>query len=131
MSGEQGGRVRVDVWLDVACLMPTRSQARSAIESGRVRVNGERTKAARTVHLDDEIEIRSPGRVRTFVVRGLADRHMPKAEARKLYEETTPPPSAEEIEIRRAMRMSRQLRPAGSGRPTKRDRRRTDRLRGH
>lgn len=130
MSDDPIDRVRLDVWLDVACILPTRSRARSAIESGHVRVNGDRAKPARTVHAGDEIELRSPGRVRTFVVRGLADRHLPKAEARRLYEETTPPPSEEQLEIRRAMRDARTLRPPGTGRPTKRDRRRTDRLRG-
>ncbi len=123
-------RVRLDVWLDVACLFATRSQARLAIDAGHVRLAGERVKPARAVQSGDVIELRSPGGVRTFVVRELRDRHVPRAEARTLYHETTPAPSPEEIELRRAMRAARVLRPAGSGRPTKRDRRRIDRLRG-
>jgi ribosome-associated heat shock protein Hsp15 len=130
MSDSSSGHVRLDVWLDVACIMPTRSKARAAIDSGHVRVNGERAKPSRPLHEGDEIELKLPGRQRTFVVRGLAERHIPKAEAKKLYEETTPPPDPEEIAMRRAMRAVRTLRPPGTGRPTKRDRRRTDRLRG-
>jgi ribosome-associated heat shock protein Hsp15 len=125
-----GPRVRLDVWLDVACLFPTRSQARLAIDAGHVRLGGEHVKPARAVQAGDVVELRSPGRVRTFVVRAVRDRHVPRAEARTLYDETTPRPSPEEIEMRRAMRAARVLRPAGAGRPTKRDRRRTDRLRG-
>ena len=123
-------RVRIDVWLDVACLFPTRSQARLAIDGGHVRLGGERVKPARLVQPGDEIELRLPGRVRTFVVVEVRDRHVARAEARTLYRETTPAPSQEDIEMRRAVRAARVLRPAGAGRPTKRDRRRTDRLRG-
>ena len=123
-------RQRLDVWLDVACLMPTRSQARRAIEAGHVHVGGERAKPARMVGAGGEIELRLPGRVRTFVVRELRERNVSRAEARTLYQETTPAPSPEQIDLRRAMRAVRILRPAGSGRPSKRDRRRLDRLRG-
>jgi len=129
MTGAPSDRVRLDVWLDVACLLPTRSQARRAIDAGHVRVNGERAKPARLIQVSDEIELRSPGRVRTFVVRALRERNVPRAEAHTLYRETTPAPSAEDIELLRSMRAVRVLRPAGAGRPTKRDRRRLDRLR--
>ena len=122
-------RVRMDVWLDVACLLPTRSQARRAIDAGHVRINGERAKPARLVGAGDEIELRSPARVRTFVVCEVRETNVPRAEARTLYRETTPAPTAEEIDLRRSMRAVRVLRPAGAGRPTKRDRRRLDRLR--
>jgi len=126
MSDEN--RQRLDVWLDIACLSPTRSQARRAIEAGHVHVGGERAKPARLVGIGDEIELRLPGRVRTFVVRGLCEHNVARALARTLYEET--PPTPEQIDLRRAMRAVKVLRPAGAGRPTKRDRRRLDRLRG-
>lgn len=129
MSEIARARVRLDVWLDVACLLPTRSRARRAIDAGHVRVNGERAKPAWWVAVGDEIELRSPRRARTFVVCEVCETNVPRAEARTLYRETTPAPSAEEIEARRSMRAVRVLRPAGAGRPTKRDRRRLDRLR--
>jgi hypothetical protein len=63
------------------------------------------------------------------IVRGLADRHIAKAEARKLYEDLTPPPTPEEIEVRRMARLARAFtRPAGAGAPDKRERRQLRKL---
>jgi ribosome-associated heat shock protein Hsp15 len=115
--------VRLDLFLDVACLFPTRSKAKTAIEAGRVEVNGEPARPHRLVRVGDALAIRAPGRVRTFVVRGLADKHVAKADARKLYEETTPEPSPEEIAMRRFLRQTAEQRDEGAGRPTKRERR--------
>ena len=100
--------VRIDVWLDVACLFKTRSEAQHALKLGRVTVNSEPVKPNRRLRAGDEIEIGRPfGRKQKLVVRGLADRHVPKADARRLYEDLTPPPTAEEIEQRRVERMYR------------------------
>ncbi|MGE5412675.1 MAG: hypothetical protein ACM3NW_00755, partial [Syntrophomonadaceae bacterium] len=65
---------------------------------------------------------------RELVVRGLASRSIPRAEARKLYEDVTPPPSPEVLEARR---LDRLLAPRGeSGRPDRRERRERRRLKG-
>ena len=78
--------LRLDVWLDVACLFRTRSEAQKACKIGRVDVNGQTAKAHRDIRPGDEIVISRPlGRKQTVVVRGLADRHVAKAEARELY----------------------------------------------
>jgi len=67
-----------------------------------------------------------PSGRRTFRVAAVAEKHVPKAEARALYEETTPPPSPAELEARRLERL---LAPRSEGaRPTKRDRRLRDKL---
>ena len=88
-------RRRLDVWLDVACLFRTRSEAKRACEGGKVDVNGQPGKPHRLVRPGDEIVISRPlGRQQTVVVAGLAERSIPKAEARLLYEDRTPPPSA-------------------------------------
>ena len=64
------------------------------------------------------------GRKQRVIVRELADKHMAKADARKLYEDLTPPPTPEEVEMRRMARLSRAFtRPAGAGAPDKRERR--------
>jgi ribosome-associated heat shock protein Hsp15 len=98
--------VRLDVWLDVACLFKTRSEAQGACKLGRVAVNGAAAKPHRDVRPGDEIVITRPaGRKQTVVVRGLADTHVSKAVARELYEDRTPPPTAEEIEMRRMERL--------------------------
>jgi ribosome-associated heat shock protein Hsp15 len=92
---------------------------------GRVAVNGQPAKPHRDVRPGDEVIIARPlGRKQTVVVRGLADRHIAKAEARELYADRTPQPTAEEIEMRRIERLSRALARAPSVTPDKRERRR-------
>ena len=88
---------RLDVWLDVSCLFKTRSEAQRACKGGKVDVNGHSAKPHRDLRVGDVIEItRSQGKRQRVVVKGLTDRHISKAEARLLYEDTTPPPSPEE-----------------------------------
>ncbi len=100
--------VRLDVWLDVACLFRTRSEAQKACKSGKIGINGQTAKPHRQVRVGDEVEIkREFGRKQRIVIRALADRHVSKARARELYEDLTPKPTAEEIELRRAERMYR------------------------
>jgi ribosomal 50S subunit-recycling heat shock protein len=83
--------LRLDVWLDIACLFRTRSEAQKACKIGRVDVNGQPAKPHREIRPGDEIVISRPmGRKQTVVVRGLADRHIPRAEARELYDDRTP-----------------------------------------
>lgn len=121
--------LRLDVWLDVACLFRTRSEAQKACKMGRIDVNGQTAKPHREVRAGDEIVISRPlGRKQTVVVRGLADRHIAKAEARELYEDRTPQPTAEEIEMRRIERLTRALNRAPPMTPDKRERRRIRRL---
>lgn len=116
-------RVRLDIWLDVACLSKTRSEAQRACKMGRVTVNGAVAKAHRELRVGDTIVIARPlGRRQTLVVRGLADRHLAKADARALYDDVTPPPTPEELEIRRAERVFRAV-STPAGRPDKRQRR--------
>jgi ribosome-associated heat shock protein Hsp15 len=100
--------VRLDVWLDVACLFRTRSEAQRECKVGRVTVNGVVAKPHRDVRVGDELVIARPGgRKQTVVVRGLADKHIAKADARALYDDLTPPPTPEEIEARRLERLFR------------------------
>ena len=100
--------VRLDVWLDVACLFKTRSEAQRACRGGKVRVNGQTAKPNRVLRTDDEIQITRPyGRTQRVIVRGLECRHIARAAARTLYEDVTPPPTPEEIEVRRLERVYR------------------------
>ena len=122
--------VRLDVWLDVACLFKTRSEAQKACRLGKVSVNGTPAKAHREVKAGDALVIARPlGRRQTIVVLGVADTHIPKAEARALYEDRTPPPTAEELEMRKLERLYRATAMA-TGRPTRDDRRARRRLTG-
>jgi ribosome-associated heat shock protein Hsp15 len=125
--------VRLDVWLDVACLFRTRSEAQKACKGGKVDVNGHAAKPHREISEGDVLEITRPlGRRQRVIVRGLADRHIPKAEARTLYEDTTPPPSAEEQALLDLLRLARPPRPANHGTPARDERRRLRRAKeGH
>jgi ribosome-associated heat shock protein Hsp15 len=117
--------MRLDLWLDVACLFRTRSEAQKACKGGKVDVNGQAAKPHRDIKPGDRIMISRPlGRRQQVLVRGLVDRHVPKAEARELYEDLTPPLTEEEREMRRMARLARPfVRPAGAGAPDKRERR--------
>lgn len=117
---------RLDVWLDVACLFKTRSEAQKACKGGKVSVNGHSAKPHRDVKVGDVIEITRPmGKRQRVVVARLEDQHVAKAEARLLYEDTTPPPSPEEKALLDLMRLAgprRRYVPASA--PDKRERRR-------
>jgi ribosome-associated heat shock protein Hsp15 len=114
---------RLDIWLHVSCLFRTRSEAQKACRLGKVNVNGAPAKAHREVKVGDELIISRPlGRRQTLTVLGLADSHMAKALARELYQDTTPPPTPEEIEMRRIERVYKATTKA-VGRPTRDDRR--------
>jgi ribosome-associated heat shock protein Hsp15 len=118
--------VRLDVWLDVACLFRTRSEAGRACKGGKVTLNGAAAKTHRDVHAGDVIEItRGPGKRQRVEVVGITDQHIPKAEARKLYQDITPPPSPEEQALRDLLRLAGPRRPTGPVKaPDKRERRR-------
>ncbi len=114
---------RLDVWLDVACLFKTRSEAKRACEGGKVEVNGEHAKPHRTVRDGDRLRIsRGFGHHQDIIVRVVIDQHVRKAEARVLYDDVTPPPTPQEVEMRRVDRAMRAaVRAAGT---PDRDRRR-------
>ena len=92
---------RLDVWLDVACLFKTRSEAKRACEGGKVDVEGQTAKPNGLVRDGDRIHIRRPyGRRQDVIVRLLVAQHVKKSQAKALYEDVTPKPSAEELEMR-------------------------------
>ena len=122
-------RVRLDKWLWAARFFKTRSAAAQAVDGGKVDVNGERAKRSRLVQIGDAIVIRRPPFEQAILVRGLSELRGPAATAAALYEETAESRAARE-------KLSYQLKNAptlmftGGGRPTKRDRRKIERLRG-
>ncbi len=119
----QPGQVRVDSWLWAVRLYKTRTLATTACRAGQVRVNGERVKAAQTVRIGDEVRVRDSGRERSLVVRKLIVKRTSAPMALESYLDTSPPqPSSENGAV--------PLRERGAGRPTKRERRDIERLRG-
>ena len=123
MNDRSSDTVRLDVWLDVACLFKTRSEAKRACEGGKVEVNGDGAKPHRSIREGDRIRIsRGFGRFQDVIVRIAIDQHVKKAEARALYDDTTPKPTPEEIEARRMERVYRAASQA-AGTPDRRRRR--------
>ena len=122
--------VRLDVWLDVACLFKTRSEAKRACEGGKVEVNAEHAKPHRAVREGDRIRITRPfGRHQDVIVRIVLDQHVKKTESRVLYDDVTPKPTPEEIEMRRMERVYRAATQA-AGTPDRRRRREIRKARG-
>ncbi len=117
--------VRVDRWLWAARFFKTRSQATAACAGGKVDVNGEAARPARLVRPGDLVQVTLPGGRRIARVAALSGRRGPAPTARALYEDLTPPPPPG------ARAALPPLRPPGAGRPTKRERRRIERLRGY
>jgi ribosome-associated heat shock protein Hsp15 len=120
---EAPATARLDVWLDIACLFKTRSEAKRACEGGKVTVNAEHAKPHRLVREGDRIRIsRGFGRHQDVVVRIVLDQHVRKSEARALYDDLTPPPTEAEVEMRRTERAYRAAARA-AGTPDRRRRR--------
>lgn len=122
-------RVRVDKWLWAARFFKTRSAATDAVQGGHVHVNGVRAKPSKEVSAGDAVELRVGEMPWTVVVRGVADKRGSATVAATLYAET--PESLAGRQRRAADR--RYASPVGADlgtRPTKRDRRRLEDLRG-
>lgn len=112
------------MWLDVACVFKTRSEAQKACKLGQVSVGGQVAKPHREVRAGDRLIIqRAMGRKQLLTVLSVGDRSVSRAEARLMYEDTSPKPTAEELELRRLERIYR----AAATPPTRpdRDQRRT------
>ena len=122
--------VRLDIWLDVACVFKTRSEAQKACRGGKIDVNGQSAKPNRLLRPGDEVLIGRPfGRKQRLLVKAVAEKHVAKAEARLLYEDLTPKPTPEEIELRKIERIYRaQMTPLKA--PDKRQRRALRRMKG-
>jgi ribosome-associated heat shock protein Hsp15 len=121
--------VRLDKWLWAARFFKTRGLAVEACELGRVEVNGQSTKPAREVHVNMMLRIKTAGGEFQVKVLALSDQRGPAAVAQTLYEETAESRAARE-RVREQNRFAWQTEGERAGRPSKRDRREIDRLRG-
>jgi len=116
--------VRVDSWLWAVRVYKTRSAATTACRAGHVRVNGDRAKAAQSVRPGDELRVRINGFDRILIVRQPIAKRVGATVAAEALEDRTPPPPPRELAAPIVTR------DRGAGRPTKRERRDIDRLRG-
>jgi ribosome-associated heat shock protein Hsp15 len=129
MIDHEDGRVRLDKWLWAARFFKTRALAAEAVEGGKVQVNGDRPKRARPVQVGDEIRVRLGPYEHTITVRSLSARRGPASEAAGLYEETAASRTAREALVIQLKSLHAVFGP-DKGRPTKKDRREIERLKG-
>ncbi|MEU4172381.1 RNA-binding S4 domain-containing protein [Streptomyces sp. NPDC026665] len=124
-AGPAGGEsVRVDAWIWSVRLVKTRSIGATACKGGHVRVNGERVKPAYSVRVGDEVRVWHEGRERVVVVKRVIRKRVGAPVAAECYVDNSPPPPPREAVAPAGVR------DRGAGRPTKRDRRDMERLRG-
>ncbi|MGW8748108.1 RNA-binding S4 domain-containing protein [Streptomyces sp. NPDC055794] len=124
-AGPQSGEsVRVDSWIWAVRLIKTRSLGATACRGGHVRVNGDRVKPAYSLRVGDEVRLRHEGRERVVIVKRLIRKRVGAPIAAQCYIDNSPPPPPREAVAPAG------IRDRGAGRPTKRDRREMDRLRG-
>ncbi|MES2899433.1 MAG: S4 domain-containing protein [Pseudomonadota bacterium] len=114
--------VRIDKWLWAARFFKTRSLASDAVDTGRVRVGGERIKPARAVKIGEKIIVDNGAEVWEVVVLGISDKRGAAPVARLLYEETNASVTKRETD-QEARKLYREPGTTIKGRPTKRDRR--------
>ena len=115
--------VRLDKWLWAARFYKTRSVAVEEIGKGRVSVNGQSAKAARSLRVADRIEMRREGVNRTVVVLALSHVRGPAPVAQQLYEETAESITQREKQAAEGRLAAEPSHAIEQGRPTKRDRR--------
>jgi len=123
-AGGTAASARVDSWLWAVRVYKSRSQATAGVKAGHVRVNGERAKPATNVKTGDRVVVRGGPQERVLVVEKVLVKRVSAALAAEAVVDQSPPPPPRELAVPLAVR------DRGAGRPTKRERRDIDRLRG-
>ncbi len=122
--------VRIDKWLWAARFHKTRSSATAACQAGKVKLNGRSVKPSRMVKIGDELQITRPAYRQQVRVTGLSERRASAEIASRLYEDTTSPEEIERLKLRRIADSAFHRAQPGTGRPTKKDRRTLQKLKG-
>lgn len=124
MSEQTQEKLRVDKWLWYARFFKTRTIAAAMVSGGHMRINRQPVrKPGTTVKVGDVLTFPQGPHIRVIEIVALADRRGPAPEAQLLYEDLDPPqpkPKTQKLETA--------PREKGAGRPTKKERRETDRL---
>lgn len=122
-------RVRLDRWLWAARFFRTRALAAAAIGGGKVEVSGARAKRAKLLAVGDRVRIRRGPFEYIVVVRALSEHRGPPAAAATLYDEDAEGKRLRE-RLAEQLRVAPSLRYEGKGRPTKKNRRDLEKLKG-
>ena len=116
---------RIDLFLKHVCLYKSRSEATTDCNGGKIRLNGNRTKASATVKVGDTLEFRRGDWERKFVIVEVPPKQLSKEQSKiALRDESGPQP--ERLSPFESA-MGTPIRDRGLGRPTKRDRRALER----
>jgi ribosome-associated heat shock protein Hsp15 len=118
--------VRIDQWLPAVRITKTRSDAAAACRGGHVKINGKPAKPSTVVKVGDRVEALVNQRERVVDVTRVISKRVGASVAVECFEDHSPPPPE-----RDTARPLFAVRDRGTGRPTKRDRRKIDQLRGH
>ena len=125
----EGGTQRLDKWLWFARVIKTRTQAAGLVSEGKVRVNrGKSDKPSQAVRAGDVLTIAVGSRIRILEVLAPGVKRGSATEAQALFKDLTPPPPRAAKAEPDPLRGPNAVRDPGTGRPTKRDRRKLDRL---
>ncbi len=121
---------RLDKWLNISCLFKTRAQATRACDDRKVKVNNEVAKPSKMIHIGDVLTIKQKGgQYINYTISGLAHKNVSAKDAREMYvkEELELSDEAKEL-IGLHYKSTKQLKPKYKGRPTKKERRKMDKV---
>ena len=120
-------KVRVDKWLWAVRIYKTRSQASEACKKGRVLIDKQVVKPSRVLKINDVVQISRPPVIYSFRVKGLLGKRMSARIVQEYVDNITPDSELQKLKLRETFF---EVRDRGVGRPTKKERRTMDRLKG-
>jgi ribosome-associated heat shock protein Hsp15 len=132
MEIAEQNHVRIDKWLWAVRIFKTRSMATNACKSGKIVIAENPVKPSHIAKIGEEVKINGGpfGPItRTFIVKGLLEKRVSAKIAKDFVEETTP--EEEFIKLKALREYPFALRERGTGRPTKKERRITEKLKGY
>lgn len=122
----QDSKIRIDKWLWAVRLFKTRSIAAEECRSNKVMINNVYVKPSREVSVGDEIQIKRPPIVRTYLVKAIASKRMGAKLTVDFVEDITAQEQLDLLTITKSYGF--EIRDKGAGRPTKRNRREIEKL---
>jgi len=125
----EDSEIRMDKFLWAVRIYKTRTQAAEACAKGQVTISDLPVKPSRHVNVGEVIMVRKPPMVHTYKVLGILHNRLSAEKVKEYIMETTPEEEFRKIEIMKLQKNG--VRDRGTGRPTKKDRREIDRLKGN
>ena len=120
-------QIRVDKWLWAVRLYKTRNQATEACKKGRILIREQPVKPSRVLRVNDIVQVKKPPVVYSYKVTGLLSKRLSARLVQDYILDVTPEQELEKLKVRETFFINRDK---GSGRPTKKERRTMDKLRG-